>query len=159
VADDSPRVRRRFLARHPKAALYADFADFSFRRMVVEAGHLNGGFARAARLSGDEIVRDNAGMEALIEAEAGAVDHMNADHCDALALYATAICGGPPGAWRASGIDPDGLDLALGDRTLRLDFPERVHDAGALRRMLVQLAAEARRAGSGKTDEAREAGE
>jgi putative heme iron utilization protein len=25
-----PRVRERFLARHPKARLYADFVDFSF---------------------------------------------------------------------------------------------------------------------------------
>src|SRR4051812_47303069 len=44
---EEPRVRSRFLARHPKAKLYADFADFSFWRMDIEGGHLNGGFARA----------------------------------------------------------------------------------------------------------------
>jgi putative heme iron utilization protein len=42
------RARARFLRRHPKAALYADFPDFSFWRLEPEAAHLNGGFARAA---------------------------------------------------------------------------------------------------------------
>jgi putative heme iron utilization protein len=147
--DDRPGTRRRFLARHPKAALYADFADFSFRRLIVEAGHLNGGFARAAQLGPDAILTDLAGAEALIAAEEGAVEHMNADHADALALYATVLCGGGPGAWRASGIDPDGIDLMSGDLALRLDFPERVHDAADLRRVLVRLAAEAREAAPG----------
>src|SRR3954470_1233336 len=55
---DDPRARCRFLARHPKAALYADFPDFSFRRLTVESAHLNGGFARAARLSAAEILTD-----------------------------------------------------------------------------------------------------
>jgi putative heme iron utilization protein len=144
IPDDTPRLRRRFLERHPKAALYADFADFSIHRFVLEAGHLNGGFARAARLAAGEILSDLTGAEALIDAEAGAVEHMNAEHRDALALYATVLCGGEPAAWRASGIDPNGMDLAAGDLTLRLDFPERVHDSGALRRMLVRLAGEAR---------------
>ncbi len=31
---DEPRVRRRFLARHPKSELYAGFADFSFWRLA-----------------------------------------------------------------------------------------------------------------------------
>jgi hypothetical protein len=37
------------------------------------------------------------------------------------------------------------MDLAAGDLTARLTFPERVGDAGALRRMLVRLADDARR--------------
>ena len=39
--------RRRFLARHPKAKLYADFPDFSFLRFEAERMQINGGFARA----------------------------------------------------------------------------------------------------------------
>ena len=49
-ADDA-RIRRRFLARHPKSELYAGFGDFAFWRMDVVSAHLNGGFARAADLS------------------------------------------------------------------------------------------------------------
>ena len=56
-----PGLRRRFLARHPKAELYADFPDFSFWRMTIQAGHLNGGFARAATLTADTLRTDLEG--------------------------------------------------------------------------------------------------
>src|SRR5215472_2897080 len=56
-ADDA-RVRRRFLARHPKSALYAGFGDFAFWRMAVVSAHLNGGFARAADLTAADILTD-----------------------------------------------------------------------------------------------------
>ena len=50
-------VRARFLSpRHPKAELYADFADFSFWRIGLEQVHLNGGFARAARFPGPRLL-------------------------------------------------------------------------------------------------------
>ena len=140
------RARRRFLARHPKAELYADFPDFTFRRLRIEAGHLNGGFARAARLSAADLASDLAGADALLEAEAGAVAHMNEDHADALGLYATRLAGRPAGDWRAVGIDPDGMDMNAGDLTARIVFPERVTEAGSLRRVLVALAAQARAA-------------
>ncbi|KAF0222158.1 MAG: Heme iron utilization [Rhodospirillaceae bacterium] len=45
-----PRLRARFLARHPGAALYADFADFSFWRVVADRAHFVGGFGRAVWL-------------------------------------------------------------------------------------------------------------
>src|SRR5215204_1708913 len=35
-----PRLRRRFLARHPKSKLYADFGDFSFWRLDMGPAHL-----------------------------------------------------------------------------------------------------------------------
>ena len=91
------RARERFLARHPKAKLYADFPDFSFFALAPEAGHLNGGFAKAATLTRDELLLDLTGAEAVVAGERGAVEHMNADHADALALYAAA----PSGADRA----------------------------------------------------------
>lgn len=141
---DGEAVRRRFLARHPKADLYVDFPDFTFRRLVVEVGHLNGGFAKAARLTGAELTTDLDGADPLLFAEEGAVAHMNEDHVDALRLYATRLAGAPDGEWRATGLDPEGMDLAVGDVTARLTFPERVTDAGALRRTLVDLAAQAR---------------
>lgn len=139
-----PRVRARFLARHPKAQLYADFPDFSFWRMEVTGAHLNGGFARAANLPGEVLRTDLEGAEGLVEAEAGAIAHMNEDHREALALYATRLAGEAPGEWRASGIDPDGIDLLAGDRTARVLFPRRVTDAGSLRAVLKAMADEAR---------------
>jgi hypothetical protein len=141
---EEPRVRGRFLARHPKAALYADFADFSFWRMELDGAHLNGGFARAADLDAAEVRTDLLGAETLAEAAESAVAHMNADHREALALYATRLASEPPAEWRTTGVDPEGIDLAAGDRTARVAFPQRVDGPGALRAVLKSLADEAR---------------
>ena len=143
-APSEPCVRRRFLARHPKSQLYAGFADFSFWRLDVVSAHLNGGFARAADLKAADVLTDLSGAEELLEAEAGAVAHMNDDHAEAVRLYATKLLGADDGKWRLTGLDPDGLDLALGDATLRLSFAERVITAAALRKAVVELAAKAR---------------
>ena len=44
-------LRGHYLASHPKAQLYIDFADFGFVRFGIEAAFLNGGFGKAFRLS------------------------------------------------------------------------------------------------------------
>jgi heme iron utilization protein len=137
-------VRRRFLARHPKAQLYAGFADFSFWRLEIASAHLNGGFARAMDLTADQVRTDISGAEELIGVEASAVEHMNADHREALALYAVKLAGAPKAEWRATGLDPDGLDLAAGDRTARVPFDRRITGAGQLRMMLKDMAHRAR---------------
>jgi hypothetical protein len=141
---DHGRVRRRFLARHPKSELYVDFGDFSFWRMTVASAHLNGGFARAADLSAADVLTDVSGADELIAAEEGAVEHMNTDHAEATRLYATRLLGLDEGPWRISGLDPDGADLTAGDRTARLAFPQRITSAAALRQVLVELAKKAR---------------
>ena len=143
-AADEARLRRRFLARHPKSELYAGFADFSFWRMGVVSAHLNGGFARAADLTAADVLTDMAGADELVAAEEGAVAHMNADHAEATRLYATKLLGAEDGQWRITGIDPDGVDMGLGDRTLRLPFKQRLTTATEMREALVALAKEAR---------------
>lgn len=139
-----PRIRRRFLARHPKSELYAGFADFSFWQLRMVSAHLNGGFARAADLKAADIATDLSGAAELIEAEADAIAHMNDDHAEAVRLYATKLLGGDDAAWRLTGLDPDGLDLARGDLTLRLAFADRVITPEQLRKTVVALAKQAR---------------
>jgi len=136
--------RSRFLARHPKSALYADFPDFAFFRIVLSGGHLNGGFGKAARLSVDELLTDLAGAQDLVASEADAVAHMNEDHAEATRLYATRLLGRREGPWRVTGIDPEGCDLALAEETARLSFPSPVRDGRGLRLMLKDLAEKAR---------------
>jgi putative heme iron utilization protein len=139
-----PRMRRRFLARHPKSELYAGFGDFAFWRLDTVSAHLNGGFARAADLKAAEVLTDISGAESLIEAEESAVAHMNQDHAEAVRFYATKLLGAEDGPWRLTGLDPEGLDLAWADATLRLPFPQRVTDTQQLRKVVVDLAAKAR---------------
>jgi putative heme iron utilization protein len=146
---DDVRLRRRFLARHPKSELYAGFPDFSFWRMAVVSAHLNGGFARAADLTAADVLTEVSDASALIEAEEGAIAHMNSDHAEACRLYATRLLGAVDGDWRCVGIDPDGLDLQQGGTALRLPFPQRVIAPGPLRAVLKQLAEQARAGRSG----------
>jgi putative heme iron utilization protein len=53
---DAARARERWLAAHPKAALYVDFADFAFWRLEPLRASLNGGFGRAHRLGRDDLL-------------------------------------------------------------------------------------------------------
>jgi putative heme iron utilization protein len=142
---DTARAERRFLSRHPKSRLYAGFGDFSFWRLQVVSAHLNGGFARAADLAAGDILTPVEDAAEIIEIEESAIGHMNADHADAVRLYATRLLSEMDGAWSVTGIDPDGVDLAFGDRTARLPFAGRVTSGHALRRTLADMAAEARK--------------
>jgi len=139
-----PTAKARFLARHPKSALYADFGDFAFYHVAVDQAHLNGGFGKTGRFDWETLKTDITGAEALLAGEGGALAHMNADHKDALGLYATALAGAPAGDWVTTGLDPEGIDLANDDLTARVAFPQRVADVGDLRKVLVELAQRAR---------------
>lgn len=54
-APDHAAIRAHWLNDHPKAKLYVDFADFSFVRLRPVSAMLNGGFARAYRLSPEDL--------------------------------------------------------------------------------------------------------
>ena len=42
---------------------------------------------------------------------------------------------------RLTGLDPEGMDLLAGDRSHRVAYPSPVSDMGALRKILVEMAA------------------
>ncbi len=137
-------LRRRYLSAHPSAEAFVEFKDFSFFRIVPSGTHLVAGFGRIVDLKPEQFLTDLSGAEGLLEAEAGAVEHMNTDHREAMDLYATRLLGAETADWRCTGCDPEGMDMQAGNRTLRLDFPARVTSGTELRKMLVRLAGEAR---------------
>jgi putative heme iron utilization protein len=142
--DDAAVLRRRYLNAHPSAEAFVDFKDFSFFRIAPSGLHLVAGFGRIIDLKPAQFLTDISDAAALLEAEQGAVEHMNEDHRDAMNLYATKLLGADEDDWRCTGCDPDGMDMQAGAATLRLDFPERVTSGGELRKMLVKLVGEAR---------------
>ena len=146
ISDDGDIAiaRRRYLNAHPSAEAFVDFKDFSFFQIHLSGTHLVAGFGRIVDLKPAQFLTDISDADALLEAEQGAVEHMNTDHKEALGLYATRLLGASPDDWRCSGCDPDGIDLQAGNKVLRLDFPARITTPGELRKMLVQLAEQAR---------------
>src|SRR5438477_4315763 len=137
-------LRRRYLNAHPSAEVFVDFKDFSFFRIVPSGAHLVAGFGRIIDLTPVQFLTDIGDAAGFLEAEQGAVEHMNDDHREAMNLYATRLLGDESAEWTCTGCDPDGIDMQDGNTTLRLDFPERVTSGGELRKMLVRLANEAR---------------
>ncbi|HEY4836306.1 MAG TPA: DUF2470 domain-containing protein [Bradyrhizobium sp.] len=142
--DDAAILGRRYLNAHPSAEAFVEFKDFSFFRIIPSAAHLVAGFGRIVDLKPEQFLTDISDAAALLDAEPGAIEHMNADHREATNLYATKLLGAGPAEWRCTGCDPDGIDIQAGPKALRLDFPERVTGPGELRKMLVRLADEAR---------------
>ena len=69
---------------------------------------------------------------------------MNADHADAVQLYAAKLIGLAGDGWKMTGIDPEGLDLRQGGEVARLAFDAPLQAAGEARKVLVGLVAKAR---------------
>jgi putative heme iron utilization protein len=143
-AKSDPSVAGAYLRRHPEAEMFANFGDFAFYRMEIGRAHLVAGFGRIVDINAKDLLADLSDAQGLIEAEPGAIAHMNEDHADACRLYATKLLGAPDGDWRCVGIDPDGLELQQGLTALRLPFPQRITAPGPLRAVLKQLADQAR---------------
>jgi putative heme iron utilization protein len=146
VRSDEPRHRARFLARHPGAAMYAGFKDFAFHRIEILRAHLVAGFGRIHWIDAADLVLDTGASAALAEHEPAIVEHMNADHADAVQLYAGRLLGRAGEGWRMTGIDPEGVDLRRAGEVARLAFDTPVHDPESARAELVRLVKHARQA-------------
>jgi heme oxygenase (biliverdin-IX-beta and delta-forming) len=143
-----PRQLARFVARHPSSAVYAGFGDFHVFRVIVERGHMITGFGRIDWIAGSDL-RLSLIAEQLAAAADEIVGHMNAEHADAVALYAHRLLGRGGEGWQMTGIDPEGIDLRRAAESARLDFVEPVLTPQAARAVLIALAQQARAAAVG----------
>jgi heme iron utilization protein len=132
----APRAKVRYLQRNPKAGLYAGFADFALYQLRIEDVHFNGGFGRAAPLTAAEVLASREGEARLVEAEDELLAEVNALGQAGLARLAGHSALRP--AWRAIGLDAEGLDLAAGGRAARTQFAAPAHDPEAWRACLEQ---------------------
>ncbi len=137
--DPASRAKSRYLKRNPKAALYAQFADFGMFRLRIESVHFNGGFGRAGALAPADVLASRVGDAALTAAEDRLLAEVNA-----LGEAALARLAGHKGArptWRAIGLDSEGLDLAVGGRAGRAQFRAPADDPAKWRARLRELLA------------------
>lgn len=133
-------ARARFLQRHPKAALYVDFADFRFLRLDVVSALFNAGFARAYRLAATDVTESVPAP--MREVEARVRSHMNEDHGDAIdALLARDGASGT--GWRIATLDPLGFEALRGGDARRIEFLEPVEAPAGYREAFVRLVRDA----------------
>ncbi len=146
VSDSAERLglRARFLARHPKSSLYADFADFAFFRVAIETAHLNGGFGRAAGVAAASLLTSLEGAADLVAEEGGLLAEIESA-APQMANDLAAAYGGSGESWHAIGFDPEGIDLSDGEKLLRITFATLVSTPAELQQTVAALLAEARR--------------
>ena len=147
VEGDEGRARAAFLTVHPNAAYYADFRDFAFWKLRVNAIRYIGGYGRMSWITQDEWQAAEA--DPLAPYAAGAVAHMNADHADAMVLYCRAFSKATEVASATmTGVDRYGFDLSAktpeGPRPIRVAFAKPVTTPDELRAALVAMAKDAR---------------
>ncbi|MGE0119918.1 MAG: HugZ family protein [Dongiaceae bacterium] len=126
---DDARFKARFVARHPSAALYADFADFHLYRVAVTRAHFVAGFGRIHWIDAADFVGDTAGAP-LAESEEELIRQWNgrAELADRMAQLAT---GRRATGWRVTGLDREGIDLRRDGIVARLEFPTPADSADA----------------------------
>lgn len=129
-------ARKRYLQRNPKAKLYAQFADFAIYGLQIAAVHFNGGFGRAAALEPADILAPPGDARALAAGEDELLAEINGSEGMLAQRRKT-----DRRIWRAVGLDVEGLDLAAGAATARVDFPAPAFDPASWRSRLLEALA------------------
>jgi putative heme iron utilization protein len=135
-------AKRVYLAAHPNAAYYIDYADFGFWRLEVDAVRYIGGYGR---MSWVEIADWRSAAPDPIAPHASAIiDHMNADHADALVAYCHAFSKATDTTSATmTGIDRYGFEMSAmtgkGPRPVRLAFSTPIATPDDARREMVDL--------------------
>jgi heme iron utilization protein len=149
-ADDERDVARaRYLEANPAASYYIDYGDFTFLRLTVERIRYVGGYGRMSWV--DAVDYRDATPDPLVDAAAGIIEHMNADHADSQVLFCRHFAGLTDTESAAmSAVDRYGFDLVAVSpehRTaVRLAFPDECSSGDEVRRAMVAMVAEARAA-------------
>jgi len=147
--DDRPVARDRYLAANPAAAYYIDFGDFTFYRLDVESIRYVGGYGRMSWV--DAARYADAEPDPLVDAAAGIIEHMNADHAEAQVLFCRHLAGRPDTTEATmSAVDRYGFEMIAvspaGRAAVRLGFPEQCTTGDEVRRAMVAMVADARAA-------------
>lgn len=143
---DLEAVRTDYLERHENARHWVDFDDFAFYRMEVRELYFVAGFGAMGWVD----AADYAAAEAdpLAKSAQAILDHMNADHADALVLYCKAFAGVDADEATMTSVDRMGFRVRVksGERLqgLRINFPRDARNANECRVVLVEMVRDAR---------------
>jgi heme iron utilization protein len=141
-----PEARKLYLQRHANSKYWVDFEDFSFYRMDVVDVYYVGGFGVMGWVSASEY--DSGQPDPLADSMAEIIQHMNADHTDALMLLAREFARVESQEATMTAVDRLGFHVRLktkdGMRGARIAFPREVRSSAETRKVLVEMAQQAR---------------
>jgi hypothetical protein len=145
-AVDVEEARKLYLARYENSKYWVDFEDFSFYRMDVVDVYYVGGFGVMGWVPASEY--DGAQPDPLADFTAEIMQHMNADHKDALSLLARVLTGIDSQEAAMTSVDRLGFHVRLktqdGMRGARIGFLREVRSPDETRRVLIEMVQQAR---------------
>jgi putative heme iron utilization protein len=140
-------ARRLYLERHPNSKYWVDFEDFSFYRMEIVDVYFVGGFGVMGWVSALDY--SDARPDPLADSAARIIQHMNADHTDALISMARAFAGIEATEAVMTSVDRLGFHVRLkneeGARGARIAFLRPAESALEVRTVLVEMTGLARK--------------
>jgi len=139
-------ARELYLARYANSKYWVDFEDFSFYRMDVVDVYYVGGFGVMGWVSASEY--DRSQPDPLADSMAEIIQHMNADHKDALVLLAKKFARTESQEATITGVDRLGFHVRMktrdGIRGARIAFLREVNNPKETRKVLVEMVQQAR---------------
>jgi hypothetical protein len=144
--EDKSSVRELYLARHENSKYWVDFADFSFFRMDVIDLYYVGGFGVMGWVQSPDYA--HAHPDPLADSASAILEHMNADHTDAMILLARIHSSIESTEATMTAVDRLGFHLRLktaeGFKGTRIAFPHEVTNPTETRTALVEMVKAAR---------------
>jgi len=141
-----PEARKLYLARYANSQYWMDFEDFSFYRMEVVDVYYVGGFGVMGWVSDSDYER--AKPDPLADAMSEIIQHMNADHKDALILLARVFARIESLDATMIAVDRLGFHVHVktqdGMRGARIAFLREVSNPAETRKVLVEMVQQAR---------------
>ncbi|SRR5579871_2220943 len=141
-----PEVRKLYLERHANSKYWVDFEDFSFYRMDVIDVYYVGGFGVMGWVSAADY--DRSRPDPLADSIAEIIQHMNADHKDALVLLARKFAHIESMEATMTTVDRLGFHVRVktpdGMRGARIAFLWEVSNPAETRKVLVEMVQQAR---------------
>jgi putative heme iron utilization protein len=142
----SQTIRDAYLERHPSARYWIDFSDFSFFRLDVTDVYFVGGFGVMGWVAADDY--RVAPADPLLGHSAGIIEHMNADHAEALQRITQHFANLEADEVTMLSCDRLGFVVrartAAGMKGARIAFPQPVQSREEARRVLVAMTRQAR---------------
>ncbi len=146
--EEIPEARKLYLASYDNSKYWVDYEDFSFYRLEVVDVYYVGGFGVMGWVSAEEY--RSARPDPLADAAAAILQHMNADHKDALILLARVHAGVESQEATMTAVDRLGFHVRLrtpeGMRGARIAFSREVGNPAETRNVLVEMVQQARQA-------------